>query len=519
MESLSKFQRSNWIDRSLLLAVGACTIVPFLIFLVSALFDIEGTSLSGIFFKLLGRALIFGIGQAFASALLSLSLAFIVALWLLSLSGTSRETFKKIVSSVGQSLFVLPGTAIALLVLSLPSSFRDSLGPWILIIGAHILWSSLFVAAHVFERLESWLDAEGADLLRVARNLGAPALASLKSVIFPLLLREARTWFPLVFLWSFGAFSTVFLLGSGPQHSTPEVLLYYTLMNDIDSSRLLLLFAFNLAIGVALLRFFSRDDSLPGSARLLIDANSNRYLSHEELALPARPLFGLLSCLFVFGAIAMVVTQLYGILRGGLPDPSIWWGLSSSLGYAFLVSALSLGLMIWTARASPSARKLLVYLLAVSPVLLAASWSQFAFFASLDRPLGVSFLVCAAGLSLLQAPFAALWIERSLSAMNPELELYARSVGLSERQIFWSLRVPYLRPIFEKLLSYVFCLALGEIALASIWLRESPPLALAAKRLTQSYDFQSAAWIFVLTLVAALLSRRFFQMVLRRVIA
>jgi ABC-type Fe3+ transport system permease subunit len=517
VESLRKPQNSPWIDRALLGLVGSCTVVPFLFFAIEALFGLEGASLTAIFFKLLGRAFIFGISQAFLSALFSIGFAFVVALSLLSLRNGPRQKLAALIRALGQSLFVLPGTAIALLVLSLSATLREAAGAWTLIIAAHALWSSLFIASHVFERLEAWFDSEGADLMRAARSFGAPSLASLKCVVAPLLLQETRTWFPLIFLWSFGAFSTVFLLGSGPQHSTPEVLLYYTLMNDVDTSRLLVLFVLNLASGVVLLRLTSDPKASLSSGRLLPSQDSERSTQNEILHLPARATLQALSAALVVGVCGLLVVQVFGILKGGLPDAAIWKGLASSLGYAVLVSAVSLGLMLWTSRASSRSRQALSYLLAVSPVLLAASWSHFAFMGEAQRPLLVSYFVCALGLSLLQIPFAALWIERSLSAMNPDLELYARSAGLSDSQIFWSLRVPYLRPIFEKLLSYVFCIALGEIALASIWLRESPPLALAAKRLTQSYDFQSAAWIFVLTFVAALLSRRLFRAVLRRV--
>jgi ABC-type Fe3+ transport system permease subunit len=519
VEPLRKPQSPLWTDRALVIVVGVCTLVPFLFFFVDALFGIESSSLSGIFFQLLGRAVFFGIGQAFVSALVSIVLAFVVALSLLSFKAALRSKLAAVVRALGQSLFVLPGTAIALLVLSLPSALRDFVGAWPLIIAAHALWSSLFIAFHVFERLEDWLDAEGSDLLRAARSLGAPTMAALKSVVFPILRLEARTWFPLIFLWSFGAFSTVFLLGSGPQHSTPEVLLYYTLMNDVDSSRLLVLFILNLAIGIALLRLFSKQDATSSSGRLLVSAETASSARREVLTLPARVPLGFLSLFFVAASVSLVLLQIYGILRGEVPDPSIWNGLASSLVYACLVSVLSFGFMLLISHASSRVRKVLVYLLAVSPVLLAASWSHFAFMSSIERPAVLSFLICAAGLALLQVPFAALWIERSLAAMNPDLELYARSAGLSDSQIFWNLKIPYLRPIFEKLLSYVFCIALGEIALASIWLRDSPPLALAAKRLTQSYDFQSAAWIFVLTLLAAVFSRRLFQAILRRAFA
>ncbi|MEO5668680.1 MAG: ABC transporter permease subunit, partial [Bdellovibrionota bacterium] len=134
-----------------------------------------------------------------------------------------------------------------------------------------------------------------------------------------------------------------------------------------------------------------------------------------------------------------------------------------------------------------------------------------------ELPTLVPFIVCAFALALLQVPFAALWIERSLGAMNPDLVVYARSAGLSEKQLFWKIRMPCLRPVFEKLLSYVFCISLGEVALASIWLREKPLLSLGARRLAQSYDFAGASWIFVLTLVSAIFAHFVFSRTLRKV--
>jgi hypothetical protein len=64
----------------------------------------------------------------------------------------------------------------------------------------------------------------------------------------------------------------------------------------------------------------------------------------------------------------------------------------------------------------------------------------------------------------------------------------------------------------------VFCIALGEIALASMWLREWPLLSLLSKKLAQSYDFSAASWIFVLTVLSALVARFLVSRILRKLL-
>ncbi len=183
--------------------------------------------------------------------------------------------------------------------------------------------------------------------------------------------------------------------------------------------------------------------------------------------------------------------------------------------YALGTSALLFIFLIALSAASSSLRKTLFWGLAFSPVFLATAWSRIS--GSLSFDFLPAFFLCSLGLALLQLPFASLWIEKSLSSLNDELLDYARSAGLREKQIFWGIKVPFLTPVFSKVLTYSFCIALGEIALASIWLRDWPLLSLISKRLAQSYDFQAAAWTFLMIVVSAIAARLFFSHILRRI--
>ncbi|MEO6461417.1 MAG: ABC transporter permease subunit, partial [Bdellovibrionota bacterium] len=374
MESLIR-SRSR-LSPALTTLVSIFVLLPLVLFIVDAVFRFEISSLTSIFFQLLLRSVVFGFFQALISASLSLVLAFGLSLWLLSLAPELRMRLIALVRPLGQLLFVLPGTAIALLVLALPTFFLDGLEGMGLIVSAHVLWSVFFVATHVFERLNDWLEAEGADLLRASKSLGASPWQSVRSVVFPLLKNETRTWFPLIFLWSFGAFSTVLLLGSGPQHSTPEVLLYYTLINDVESARLLVVFAFTLALQLLLLKVFSSRARFDDETLRLQSPSSLNIERHEKFSLPQSSLFAFVSLALLLATLALIVTQIVAIISAGMPDPSLWSGLVNTWLYAFLATLFALLLFFLAAASSSETRRLLVFLFALSPVLLATSWSR-----------------------------------------------------------------------------------------------------------------------------------------------
>jgi len=503
---------------ALFLLTSSLVVLPLVFFIADALLSFESSSLTPIFFKLLFRALTFGATQAFLSASLSIGAAFILCLALLSLAPARRALLESPLRALGQLLFVLPGTSIALLVLSLPRGAVEALEGWPLIICAHVLWSSFFVAAHCVERLSDWMESEGGDLLRVAQSLGASRSSALRTTLLPVLKGEIQTWFPLIFLWSFGAFSTVLLLGSGPTHSTPEVLLFYTLLNDVNSSRLLLIFVATLGLQIAFLGLASRSSS--NTSRLVSPASREVTVRrHEQLRLPAAFFFRAIAVVLISGALALLVSQVASVIFGGAPPPSLWSGLLQSWLYAACATLFCGALLVAISAVDARTRTRFVWGLALSPVLIGVSWSRMPGLGISELPWATALPLCAFALALLQLPFSALWIERSLSTMNSDLILYARSAGLSESQLFWKLRLPYLRPVFEKVLCYVFCIALGEVALASIWLRERPLLSLEARRLAQSYDFNASAWVFVLTLASALAVREILSRSLRKFLA
>jgi ABC-type Fe3+ transport system permease subunit len=493
-------------------------LLPFVFFLVDSIVRFDASSLTPIFFKLLARALLFGGSQALASALLACAFALLMTCAVLSLRPKRRRFLEAPLRISGQLFFVLPGTSIALILLGLPSSWGGVLEGWSLIVLAHVLWSSFFIASHVLERLGDWFEHEGADLLRAARSLGASDSNAFMSTLLPTLSQELRTWFPLVFLWSFGAFSTVFLLGSGPQHSTPEVLLYYTLMNDVDSSRLLVLFVLTFFLQFALIRFFY-PLNLKGDVTKFAPPSGipPEYKKQEQLSVPGARLIQNFAALFLVAAFLLVARYIFPIFLGSTPTYEIWIGLAASWAYALLSCIFVFLFLLWGSASTSSTRRAVFYLLALSPVLLATSWGRIPLLADLALNPWSGLLACALGLALLQIPFALLWVDRAFSALSDEVLLYARSAGLNNRQIFWKIKVPYLRPIFAKILTYTFCISLGEIALAAIWLRDWSLLSLISKRLAQSYDFQAAAWTFVFTLLSALIVRNVFDRVLRRV--
>jgi thiamine transport system permease protein len=479
--------------------------IPLVLFIVQALFSFDTTALSPVYLQLLLRAFFAGSLQALISASLVCFFSSTLALMLLKNSKSNIRLRLSSLKIIGVLYFVMPGTALALIFYNLPWGFSEILRGWPLIVLAHVCWSLLFVSESLYQRLHAWMEAEGFDLLRVAQTLGASAWSSTWHVVFPFFKTELRSTFALVFVWSLGAFSTVLLLGLGPQHSTPEVLLFYTLLNDMNSSRLLIL----LVLTLALQSFVIRKTYLKYiPLRLSVPDSDVQNKDSPATGIPhfSRHIPFFVSALFAF----FLVLHLKGIFVSERP-PELFAALKNSLAYSFMSSSIALFFCLLLALASPQARRICLLAFALSPVILASLWTSLLapYLDTSDFLSSVS--VASLGLALLLLPLMALWIDGALSSLHRDYRIYSQSLGLNLWQHFTSIELPLLKPFFERIVIYSFCIALGDLALSSLFLREFDLLPLMARRLTQSFNFGASSWVLFTTLGAALSLSLLFQ--------
>ena len=472
-------------------------VIPTALAISDYFFSANPSSLNSAFFTLLLRSLTFGVSQAFVSSLLACLIGGCLGFILCN----APQKIRALLSTSANLLFILPGTAIALLTLSTinAGNVDSGISPWQLIVFSHVLWSCFFIANQVVQRSRQDLNGKGSRLLLVALNSGARPTRAAFAALRPAIFYELKQWAPLVFSWSFTSFSTVLLLGNGPQHATPEVMLYFTLMNDLSPARILVLLGVNLTLQFIIFfrLIFSKKSEYTNFSTHSGDGFSKPFVhnlfTYLGAAISTIPLI-LIGRLALSSFSKIPHSDLSLILNSLLPS------IAYSMISAIFVTLLTLALI-----ASPSSlRKKCFFLFALSPTLVSAVWIDSAFSDWLwQRPLE-SFLFCSALLATLQIPLAAFWLNQELGRLSERSLKRAQSLGLTPAKTYWHFLIPACLPTIKKLFFYCFVIALGEVAIATVWLSSWPNLALLSRRFSENYSFSSASLIFSLNLLIAL---------------
>lgn len=492
--------KKSLFDFILLALVGIFIVVPLIYFLSSSILGFNISSLSQTFFLVLTRSWVWSLLQSFLSAFLVTTISVVLTLSLLLLKTRSQRIFSSLFSSVGILYFVLPGTALSLILLSLPFNISQHLGGWPLIILAHTMWSLLLMSHILYIKTSSWLWADGYALIQSAQTLGANSKQVLMSTLLPFLKTELREIFVLVFVWSFGAFSTVFLLGKGPQHSSLEVMLFYTLFNDLDSTRLLFVVLLNtITQGWVLKKFYMNLKFVPNAA----PPSQRPFTEIGNLGLSNN--LKLFSPILVMIFVGLLLNHVMGFMSV-FKQPELSQILESTLfSFQFgVITCLICGFFAFLLIGSHSqSRRWILFLFSLSPMVLAASWSSFK---QDNAPFVESNLFLASmALALTQIPIISLWIDSHLSSLDTSYEEYLDSLGLSYFEKVIRFRVPLLKSLIIQILIFIFSLALGDLVMSSVFAPNTPLLAQLARKLSQSYHFESSSWVLVITVLVTLL--------------
>ncbi len=482
----------------LLLFVFVALIIPLIFSTLSYAFAGDLESLSNIFFRILLRSLGFGFAQAAVSAVLACSIGLCVGIIVFE-NGSFLKSLLGISSHI---LFVLPGTAISLLTIAAFKNMQLDLPPFVYIVAAHALWSGLFVAHKISSRLQQEIESGGNSKIALLMNSGATTKQAAFHILKSPVLFELRQWFPLILSWSFSSFSTVLLLGRGPEHSTPEVLLYFTILNDLSPARILILMIINFLVQFLLFRKFICSESTP--------AYTNRSLkSHGHLKKHPQ----ILSRHFRWLAWLACLAPLYLIMRQFLFAVEIPSGdslvlivasIKYSLGYAVLTSLFVVLISLGIIASSTQLRGKFILLYAISPTLLAAAWIKIPIDDYLWNNFAGSLFLCSLLLAVLQTPLASLWLGQEIKRISLAPVQSAFSLGMPPSKAFWQLYVPACFDNIKKLAFFAFVFALGEVALASIWMTQWPNLALLSRKFSENYAFSSSSFVFCLNLLLAL---------------
>lgn len=494
--------RAQWTLALLLLAIF---VFPAALFVSRALLNFDLSALSPLFLKLLTRSVLFTLGQSVLSAGLCVLLAWPLALLFLSVD-THQRRWRRLLGyceAVGNFVFAMPSLLMALFIFQAANflPFLPRSGFWAIIL-AHLLLNILFVSLALRKRVGAWLRGEGLAIIEAAATLGQSRRRLYWQFLPRLFSSDLWAWFFYVAFLCLGAFSTVLVLGGSPAYSSTEVLLFYSLKNDGEGSRIFLL---------ALAQFGLMGASIVAYRRVF------RYLKIERSEAPSgapgvvstlvpRNLHGYFLGLVGIGS-AFALFLFYQLFWGAFRrfDPQFLLPLQGTLIFVGLSVVLTVGLFILVFFLGSAWRGRGIYLWTLSSTLVMAFWLGAGWDGLFAFSLTARLLLVALCFSLLRLPWICQWIEERFVRFPQDQLEAAWLLGAMPPQILRRLVWPSTRDLLLRAAALSALLAVGEIALISVFVPELPVLSVFVQRQMQRYDFDALApWVLTLFLLAGI---------------
>lgn len=485
---MDALEKSSALEKVLFAFVAIFVVVPMGVAFGRYALDFRISELQTAFFAVLLQNVGFAVLQSAASAALALALGLALGIWLALTPGRAVRLVSAWVSALGNYAFVMPGVAVALAVLDLHErGLPVPEAGFFAIVAAHVSMNALAIGSFTEKRLLQGLARGDADLLEVATMLTPRKWYALRTVFGRVFAEVARSWGPLVFLWSFQSFGTVLVLASQPTESGPEVLLYHSLWNDPSSARALVLALLNVGLGIFLVRKLT---SRPYAEDIL----SATSVEPPPAARPAA--LGAIGFVCAVLASLVPVWTLLGPVAGFFSGASLaafdGEATASTILLCLAHGAVVAGLGLCLVASRSRARTYVTWGLGLSTSVFALGWMAIGW----DRfATGVpAIFVGALAGSAVRLPWLAAWIEARLRALPPELSEAAALLGGS-RAVMWRLRWPFCRDVVWRAAVLSFVSMCGDVAIAGIFLRDVPTLASSAQRAASRYDFSGSSWL------------------------
>jgi hypothetical protein len=309
MEPLNlKLQRG--VEYFLLSIYFGAVLIPLAFVFFRDILAFDLSYLSPLFFWLLIKATLFALLQATLSVGLVAAFSYIVVAFVYQDTLSSRA--QKIFETTGFLAFSLSPTLVALSMIFSFSAVtsRSPSGIWAIVF-CHFLMNAAYFASQFYNKAKRFYAKDGVSLSLYLKSLGAPARIQQRLLLWPLFIEDFKSWFPQLFLWCFMSFAPIVLLAADTSQNTPELLLYYSLLNDPSGSRMLIIFALSASLSFILTRFAQRlpksrhseSHFAPGMQKVSSLKSTSLKLTSVPLLSPF--LYTLLSPLFKAGELSL----------------------------------------------------------------------------------------------------------------------------------------------------------------------------------------------------------------------
>lgn len=459
---------------------------------------------------------LFSLKQAALSTLLSLAIG-LPAAWLVAKREFVGRRFLKAVSAIP---FALPSIVVVLgfVIFYGNSGFISKIlghSPGIIYNFSGVLLAHTFYNFPVIMNVvSSYWETLNSNREFAARSLGAGAARTFISVTLPRLLLPVLSSMLLVFLYCFGSFAIILVLGGGPDFSTLEVEIYRYSRITTDIPRAASLAIISLMINIIILILYSLIQKKNRTA-----GNPNPPMRKAAVTFAGKILtyiFVIILILFILAPILSVAAYSFtaAATRGGqgtfstaqyarISPAAVKNSLIIAL-FSALISillALSLGKLIALTK-STALEIIAMSPLAVSSVIIGLSY----FFIKMNLNIRSPMLLIITAHSLLALPFSLRTLLPALQDEGRNQLNAAKTMGCSPIKAFFSIELPSIRSQLLTAFIFAFAMSAGEVS-ATLTLSDGTVATIPVEiyRAISSYNYRlAAAFASVLILLSAL---------------
>ena len=460
--------------------------LPLIYAFISLSLQISSETLTSSFFYLLARSSLFGILQASLSVLLIAAFSF--AFGYLNVFYKFSLSSQKTISIIALFLFSLSPTIAALSLLNLGNFFKLSSAQglsWI--VACHFMMNALFVSFLFAKRLERFQSSQSHELIPLLKSFGTSKTKFIHVYLWPIFKNDFFSWAPQIFLWCFSSFAPVLLLSEGPHQSTPEILFYYSILNDRSGARIFCILLLNLFLGFFLNRSFGKSLSLGESSSnkdsLKIDSIQKSKFSYFLI---------LISICFLF---PFLLTLLQTISFIGNPKILFFFQeLLTPLSTSFLISLCCFLLSFFVGFLCVIAKQdspLIQYSNILSPPFILFAWLETGL-RSENHFTSIFLVSTASFLSVFP------WFYRQIKTQRDQLPiewgLYCLSLGMTPFTYFRKILFPQNKNTLFKLAGVSSLWAFGEYAFSKVFFEKSETLPLYIDENLRRYNFDASSF-------------------------
>ncbi|MCF0237284.1 MAG: iron ABC transporter permease [Sphaerochaetaceae bacterium] len=356
-----------------------------------------------------------------------------------------------------------------------------------------------------------------------AVTLGSSRREVFRKITLPRLLPAILSSASLIFLFCFTSFAIILVLGGGPSLTTTEVEIYRLAKTSLDTQKAAALSLYSLFVAVIVLllySFFQRKEKAieaMGVSRAKITRKTTTVLQVLGVIV-----YILASLLFILCPIVSIVvrsflgnatrsasltfsTEVYSKLFsiGGSSIPAIINSLLIGIGSALLGTDCALRLSTLATKSKGKFGDVLIMLpMATSSIIVGFSYFVISKYMSFIP----SVILILLAHMIITIPFISRTILPVYRKIPSNLTKASRTLGFTERQTFYNIERPILRPSIFTGMAFAFALSIGELNATMVaGLTRTTTIPIQIYRLIASYNYQGACALGVILIAISFL--------------